>query len=286
MTFSHFDFEYIDMHAHFFPPQIFKAIWDFFEAPDKQGNAQGWPIKYKLSIEELVHFLESQNVKAYTTYNYAHKEGIADYINEWTNNFIKEHTNAIPFGCVWPEDKDRVEYIRKIFEDYDFYGIKIQLLVQNFYPDDERMRDIYDLIVDMGKWIVFHAGTAPYHNQYVGYKNFVRFINKYPNMNIIVAHLGSFENNKFFNLLDKFENLFLDTAMVYVPDDLFRKWKQKFKLPGTEKLLSYQNRILYGSDFPNIPYDYEFSTKGLLELNLPKKFYDNIFYNNAKRIFT
>ncbi|MHA1508590.1 MAG: amidohydrolase family protein [Promethearchaeota archaeon] len=43
--------------------------------------------------------------------------------------------------------------------------------------------------------------------------------------------------------------------------------------------------MLFGSDFPNIPYDYSCSIEGLLNLNLPKSFYDKVFYENAKRIF-
>lgn len=27
MTFSHFDFQYIDTHCYFFPEKFFKAIW-------------------------------------------------------------------------------------------------------------------------------------------------------------------------------------------------------------------------------------------------------------------
>ena len=61
MTFLHCDFEYIDCHTHFFPPQIFKAIWDYFERPDENVHIRGWPINYKRSTDELVKFLESKN---------------------------------------------------------------------------------------------------------------------------------------------------------------------------------------------------------------------------------
>jgi predicted TIM-barrel fold metal-dependent hydrolase len=283
MSFSHFDFEYIDVHCHFFPIEIFKAIWDFFEQKDHRGTVRGWNIFYKSTPEELVKILEDHNVKAFTTFNYAHKEGIADFINEWTRKFVENHKNAIPFGCIWPDDKDKVEYIKKIFDNYNFKGLKIQPLVQNFYPYDERLIDVYDLIVDKGKWYTVHAGTAPYKNPYVGYKHFVKLMEKYPDMNVIVAHLGAFEYKKFFNLLDKYENLYLDTAMIYIPDNIFPE--RTVKRPKPDMLISYQDRILFGSDFPNIPYEYERSTKGLFELNMPYEFYKKIFYENAKRIF-
>ena len=283
MTFTHYDFKYIDIHTHFFPPKIFKAIWNFFEMPDENGNILGWSIKYKLSIEKLLKVLESQNVKAFTTYNYAHKEGVAKFINEWTKSFVESHKNTIPFGCIWPEDNDRIKYITKLFDDYNFLGIKVQPLVQNFHVDDERMYPIYDLILDRGKWLAIHAGTAPYRNDFVGYKYFKQFIDKYPDMNIIVAHMGAYEYKKFLDLLDKHENIYLDTAMTYIPDNIFPE--RKVKRPNREELISYQDRILFGSDFPNIPYEYKRSTKGLLELKLPKKFYEDIFFNNAKRLF-
>lgn len=283
MTFSHYDFNYIDIHTHFFPPQLFKAIWNYFETKDEHGNMLGWRIKYKFSTEELYSFLESQNVKAFTTYNYAHKEGVAEYINNWTHEFVKNHKNAIPFGCVWPDDKNKSEYIRKIFDEFNFYGIKVQPLVQNFAVNDERMDEIYKLIVDRNKWFAIHAGTAPYRNPFVGYRYFAKFIEKYPNINVIVAHMGAFEYDKFMKLLDKHENMYLDTTMIFIPDNVFPE--RKAKQPRVNDLLQYQDRILFGSDFPNIPYDYELSTKGLLEMELPKDFYDNVFFNNAKRLF-
>jgi len=277
------DFKFIDAHCHFFPPKVFKSVWNFFERPDEEGIATQWPVKYKLDTEERIKFLEEHHVKAFTTYNYAHKAGMAEFLNEWTHDFAKRHQNAIPFGTVWPGDENRLEYLRKIFDEYDFMGIKIQLLVQNFYPDDERMKLVYDLIHDRGKWICFHAGTAPYRNKYVGYKNFKKFLDKYPDMNLIIAHMGGFEYKKFMGLLDTHENLYLDTTMIYIPNNIFSE--RKSKRPKEEDLITYQDRILYGSDFPNIPYDYQYSRAGLLEMDLPKNVHKKIFNNNAKRIF-
>jgi len=283
MPFSHHDFKYIDVHSHFFPPEIFKAIWRVFETKDKDGNIRGWTVKYKLSTEELVKFLESMNIKAFTTLNYAHKKGIAQYINSWTVEFVKKYKNAIPFACVWPEDEDRVEDISRLLDNHKFMGIKIQPLVQNFYPDDKRMHGVYELILDRGKWISFHIGTAPSRNKYVGYKNFIKFLKKYPEMKVVIAHMGAFEYKKFLGLLDKHENLYLDTTMIYIPNNIFNERIKN--RPNKEELISYQDRILFGSDFPNIPYEYERATKGLLELDMTRNFYEDIFYNNAKKLF-
>ncbi|MBN1802478.1 MAG: amidohydrolase [Candidatus Lokiarchaeota archaeon] len=283
MNFSHYDFKYIDSHSHFFPPRMFQSVWRYFEAPDGDGKPRNWPVFYKLDTDALVQCLASFNVKRFTTYNYAHKKGIARFMNDWTYQFASEYKQAIPFGSVWPEDEDRVEYISKALDEYGFYGIKIQPLVQNFYPADPRMTPIYDLILEKNKWICMHAGTAPYRNQYVGYKHFVEFLKKYPDIKVIIAHMGAFEYKKFLALLDTHENMYLDTTMIYVPNNIFPE--RKSKRPKAEDLLSYQDRILFGTDFPNIPYKYENSTRGLLEMNLPRDFYEKIFYKNAESVF-
>ncbi len=282
MPYSHFDFKIIDAHVHFFPPRIFKAIWNSLELPNENGEVTGWPIQYKLETEELVNFLRAQNIVGFTAYNYAHKQGVAEYINDWTYNFAKTYQEVLPFGSVWPDDKNKLDYITKIIEEYNFIGIKIQPLVQKFYPDDPRMHEIYEFLVDRGCWICFHAGTAPYRNKYIGYDNFIKFMNRYPDAKVIVAHMGAYEYKKFMSLFNQFDNFYLDTTMIYIPDEHFRE--RKYNRPTKEDLLSYEDRILFGSDFPNLPYDYSISTKGLLDMNLPKTFYDKIFYENAKRL--
>ena len=285
MVYAITDFKYIDMHTHFFPPNLFKAIWNYFEIPADDGIPRGWEIRYKLKNEELVSFLRERNVLHYSTLNYAHKEGISESLNEWTYNFTKNHEDAIGFGTCFPSDKNKIEYLTKAFDEYHLKGLKLQLLVQDFYPYDERMSEVYKLVIDRGRWITMHCGTAPYSNEFVGFKNFIKMIEKFPDIKIIVAHLGAYEYDKFFKLLDRYDNLFFDTAMVFIPLDLFEKWKTNLKHPEKELIVSYQDKIFYGSDFPNIPYEYELSIQGLLNLDLERKVYEKIFYQNAKKAF-
>ena len=277
MVYSREDFQYIDVHTHFFPPDMFNSIWDWFEKVK-------WEIKYQLPTEELVNLLKNHNVKAFTTHNYAHKRGIAEKMNEWTHNFVNNHSNAIPFGTVWPEDENREEYTKKIFETYKFQGIKIQPLVQEFYPNDPRMTKVYKIIEDYDGFITWHAGTAPYRNEYVGLKNFQKFLDNFSDMKMIIAHMGAYEYDKFIKLLDKHNNMYLDTAMIFIRNNIFPE--RKVKQPKPEILQSYQDRILFGSDFPNIPYPYEQSILGLLDLDLSRNFYKSIFFKNAKKIFS
>ena len=50
-------------------------------------------------------------------------------------------------------------------------------------------------------------------------------------------------------------------------------------------LVRYGDRILFGSDFPNLPYPYEAERAGLWARDLPMDVYRRIFYENARAFF-
>ncbi len=52
-----------------------------------------------------------------------------------------------------------------------------------------------------------------------------------------------------------------------------------------ETLLEWEDRLLFGSDFPNIPYDFAESYNYLFEMGLPKSFYEKVLAINAKRLY-
>lgn len=49
-------------------------------------------------------------------------------------------------------------------------------------------------------------------------------------------------------------------------------------------LEKYQDRILYGSDFPNVIFPREEEINTLLELNLSDAFYEKIFWTNGWKL--
>ncbi|MER3446973.1 MAG: hypothetical protein C4291_09070 [Candidatus Dadabacteria bacterium] len=53
------------------------------------------------------------------------------------------------------------------------------------------------------------------------------------------------------------------------------------QLPWKGIFLKYQDRILFGSDFPNIPYEYSNQVTALRRLNLGKAVERKIFNDNA-----
>jgi predicted TIM-barrel fold metal-dependent hydrolase len=279
-----------DTHTHFFPEKLLTTIWQYF---DKNY----WPIYRKDTPENLVKFLtQEHNINHLLVLNYAHKKGIARLLNDWTSNFCKTSDRkgiTIPFGTIHPDDQNNSEEIVRLFEELGFAGIKLQLMVTDFHIWDKRMDPVYEKILEYNKVLIVHIGTGPTYSNYnpgatmqcpfVGVKHLESFMEKYPRMKVIVPHLGAAEYEEMWSLTDEFPNLYFDTAMIGVKDNpAFDDGLSSF---DNDLLYHISDRILFGSDFPNIPYDYQDSIQGWLHRDMEPFFYEKLFFRNAERLF-
>jgi len=271
---SYWEGKIIDVHCHFFPQPLFKAIWNYFEE-------FAWNISYKGTPELLVLELKKMGVKCHSLLNYAHKPGIAKDMNRWTEEFAAKNKSTLPFFTIHPEDQDNKLMARELLKN-GFIGLKLQPLVQNFHVADERVMPIYEEIIDHGGWALLHTGTAPYSNGLVGVHYFRKLMKRFPELKVIVAHMGGYEFQEFFDLLETYPNMRLDTTMIFTDTDVF---DTSFPEEMMDLVDTYGDRILFGSDFPNIPYAYEESINGLLRLKFDQSIYEHIFYKNAERDF-
>ncbi len=264
----------IDAHAHFFPQKMFEAIWDYFESG-------GWSIAHKGPVDELPARLAAHGVSAFTVLNYVRRPGQARELNDWTRGFAAAHPGAIPFGTVHAADPDPWAAVAPFLEEHGFRGIKIQPLVSSFGVDDERLAPVLDRLAEMGKILVVHAGTAPYANEWVGLDRLERVLDRRPNLTVILPHLGAYEVERAFMLLEKFPALHLDTTMIFVNTTLFNA-QARCEPAMIER---YADRIMFGSDFPNVPYPYEEALASIMRLDISEDARNKIFYHNAARLF-
>jgi len=265
----------IDIHVHFFPQKIFQAIWEYFET-----KSHGlWHINYKLFGQELVQALDQIGISRFTTLVYAHKQGLADYLNDYVLESSKTFPQIIPFGTIYAGDGDCAKKAKKIFEDYQFYGIKLHPFVSKEQVDDNRLFPVYDIMQSLNKVLVCHPGSGPVFTQKDGAQRLRNVLNAFPNLKIVVAHCGAFEYGDYTSLADEFEFVYFDTAMNCVHTPIFEN-----NCPGSLFFKKYADRILFGSDFPNIPYDYQDQIEAIKSRGLGTEIENKIFEQNAKRL--
>jgi predicted TIM-barrel fold metal-dependent hydrolase len=96
--------------------------------------------------------------------------------------------------------------------------------------------------------------------------------------------MGAFETRAALQLLDRFPHLHLDTTMAMTEASLPYTGIDP-AIVRDEDLVRYRDRILFGSDFPNLPYAYEEERAGLWARDLPMDVYRRIFRDNARAFF-
>ncbi|WP_246060536.1 hypothetical protein [Nocardioides dongxiaopingii] len=91
-----------DVHVHFLPPNIQRAVWAVFDqAGPKIGRP--WPIRYRTSHEERLLTLEQMGVRHFSTLPYAHKPGVATYLNGWSAEFAAGRSQVLRSATFYPE---------------------------------------------------------------------------------------------------------------------------------------------------------------------------------------
>jgi len=259
-----------DFHVHLFPDKMFDAIWKHFVTD------YGWDVIHKMYYRECIDYLHQHDIELIVYSNYAHKPGVAKWLNEWNNKVIEQYENVYCFAAYHPADDDALEMAADLLQNPKILGFKLQLLVQCFYPDDERLFPMYEMVQEHNKRILFHTGTGPLGNPFVGAKPFVRLMERYPALPANVAHMGGLEYARFLEIVDAYPNLVLDTSFSFMPGISFDQ--------GPEALAQREDRVVYGSDFPNLIFPREAEIDNLLSMDLPESFYRRVFWENAARL--
>jgi predicted TIM-barrel fold metal-dependent hydrolase len=274
------DFRYIDIHTHLHPEWLSRAIRRWF------AERSTWKLTYPTDPAQVADFLAGQGVERFVYFSYAHKPGIAREINAWLHATSRQIPNGIPLGTFHPGDPDLHDVVDEGLVRYGFAGFKVHINVQRFFPDDPRALPVYERLLAENRLLLIHVGTAPWPNEFDGYPRFARVMARLPALRVVVAHMGSFETRDFLGLMESCPNLHLDTTMAFAPCRPEHMGLANLNQIDVrdEDLLRWQDRIVFGSDFPNLPWPYEEEREALWRRGLPASVYRKIFRDNARQL--
>ena len=271
-------FRYIDIHTHLHPERLFRAIRRWF------AEHSDWRFDSPTEPELVAAFLRDHGVERFVYFSYAHKAGIAREINAWLHAVRPRVPDGIPLGTIHPDDPDVMEAVDEALLGYGFHGFKFHINVQRFFPDDPRVLPVYERLLALDRLLLIHVGSAPWPNGFDGYPRFARVMDMFPSLKVVVAHMGSFETRQFLKLMERCPNLYLDTTMAFAPirHEHRRIDTRLNRISVTnDDLFRWQDRIVFGSDFPNLPYPYEEEYLALWLRDLPLTVFRKIFHDNA-----
>ncbi len=266
----------VDAHVHLFPDPVFDALWKWFDT-------HAWPVRYKLRTPEVIRFLLSRGVSHVVALHYSHRAGMARVLNQYIAEVCRTEPRVIGLATVFPGEPGAVQILEDAFAA-GLKGVKLHCHVQCFAPDAPELHALYATCAKHGRPLVMHAGREPKSNSYkvdpyalCAVERVERVLKDHPTLKLCVPHLGADEFEGYLKLLDRHENLWLDTTMMganFFPIDV-----------PLRLFAARPERILYGTDFPNIPYAWDRELKHLTALKLPAHDEASVLGGNALRLF-
>jgi predicted TIM-barrel fold metal-dependent hydrolase len=271
-------FRYIDAHTHLHPPRLFAAIRRWFD------EHTDWNLRGPSEPAAVAAALRAAGVERFVFFSYAHRPGMARELNRWLADAAAGLPDGIPLGTVHAADDEPGTIVEEALGRLGLAGLKLHIQVQRFHPDDPRLDPVYERLVAHDRVLVIHVGTGPHTNAFTGLARFAGVLARFPALRAVVCHMGAFETRLALSLLERFPHLHLDTTMAMTPATT-PYTRIDPGLVRDEDLLRHRDRIVFGSDFPNLPYPYEAERGGLWARDLPLPVYQRIFYENARQLY-
>jgi uncharacterized protein len=268
----------VDIHTHFMPPNVLAKVWAFF-AEGSAAAGQAWPIAYQRPEEERVALLRAFGVRAFSALLYAHKPGMAAWLNSWAAEFAARTPDALHSATFFPERGASAYVAEAVGAGAKLFKAHVQ--VGGYDPRDERLDPVWGQLAEAAVPVVVHCGSGPMPGRFTGPGPISEVVARHPRLTVIIAHLGAPEYGEFLDLAERHPGVYLDTTMAFTD---FLERMAPFPAALLPRLTAAADRILLGSDFPNIPYPYLHQLQALARLDFGPAWLRAVCHDNAARL--
>ncbi|WP_020667879.1 amidohydrolase family protein [Amycolatopsis nigrescens] len=240
----------VDLHVHFLPERVLAKVWAYFDDADRHYGTP-WPVHYRLPEDERIAVLRKLGVLRFAPLVYPHKPGMAEWLNGWVAEFAGQVPEAVPTATFYPEPS-AASYVDSALRG-GVRCVKAHVQIGGYDPRDELLTPAWGALADAGVPVVVHCGHGPLRGSFTGLDVIEEVLRRHPRLTLVLAHAGMPEFHEAVALACRYPRVYLDTTMVGV-----RFTDQFSPLPAdwTDLLARIPDRIVLGTDFPNIPYSY------------------------------
>jgi uncharacterized protein len=232
----------VDVHTHFYRADI-----DLGDHVHDDLKRCGIPL-------DQWRFTPDEHVAAVDAADAAIVFGLQAAATGWNvpNDAVAEHVRRRPdklifFASPDPAQGDAMAELERCHQDLGCQGVKLGPIYQGVHPLDNRCREIYGYCERHGLPIMIHMATTfssgvpldyarPAHMDQVAVD--------FPELKIVLPHLGHPWEGETIAAIRKSPNLFADVSALY-----YRPWQFYNSM---RLLVEYgaQANVLFGSDFP------------------------------------
>lgn len=270
----------IDVHTHFMPKPVLDKVWHYFDSAGPKVGRR-WPITYRADESQRIATLRRFGVRRFTALVYPHKPQMAAWLNQWAVDFARTTPDCLATGTFYPEPSaadyvaDAIRAGTRVF--------KAHLQVGGYDPNDPLLEDVWSVIEEAGTPVIIHCGSGPVPGEHTGPLPIRRLLSRHPQLTLIIAHMGMPEYGEFLDICRDFARVWLDTTMAFTA---FVNETMPFPESQLHRLRDVGDHILFGSDFPNIPYGYVEAMTAITRLpGIDDDWLRGVFYRNAAQLF-
>ncbi|ALV34774.1 amidohydrolase family protein [Streptomyces sp. CdTB01] len=270
----------VDVHTHFMPEQVLRKVWGYFDSLGPLTGGLEWPITYRKEEEERVALIREFGARAFTAMLYPHKPGMARWLNGWAVDFARRTPDCLHTSTLFPETGVE-DYVREAL-DAGARVFKAHVQVGAYDPASELLDGAWGLLAEAGTPVVIHCGSGPAPGKHTGPEPIARVLARHPRLRLVIAHMGMPEYEDFLALAERYGEVRLDTTMAFTD---FAEQLAPFPRRALPRLADLGDRILLGTDFPNIPYPYVEQLHALERLGLGEEWLRAVCHDNGARLF-
>lgn len=203
--------------------------------------------------------------------------------NSWICSLTEENPNLIAFINLDPlmDESTMTAEIADKVNNHGAKGIKLHPGAQCFFPNDRRLWPAYQTAQELGLPVISHSGTFGTPVQYAQPKNFDEVLASFPNLTLVMAHLGMGYFDETTSLARTYPNLQFDCCAIISltgaaggPSDA--------ELTALIREIGVE-RVMFGSDFPW--FDPADAIERLLSLDFSEQEKRLLLAENAIRIY-
>lgn len=168
--------------------------------------------------------------------------------NDYVADYVKtDPKKFIGFLSVDPHDPFALEELERAHQDLGLRGIKMSSIYQAFHPMDTRVLPIYAYAERHGLPLLLHQGTtfprlAPL--KYAHPEMLEDVALAFPELRMIIAHLGHPWENETIVLCRKQPHIYADISGLY-----YRPWQLYNSLLLCQEY-GVMHKLIFGTDFP------------------------------------
>lgn len=204
--------------------------------------------------------------------------------NTWTCSLSDEHEEFVAYPSVDPimGSDEAVAEVERCSRELGAGGIKLHPAEGHYFPYDERMRPVYAKAQELGLPIISHGGLFMMSPDvaYTQPSNFEPVLKDFPDLTLVIAHLGHGFWEESIEIARKYPNAYFDTSAVI-------SGMVHIEVLSDEALVELirdlgVDRVMFGSDYPW--FSPATSLKHLLRLSLIPAEKEKILGGNAQRV--